>query len=91
MVSNKKVEKGELIAEWDPHSKPIISEIDGKVELKDVKEGVTLHKEKSKITGQIERVIIDHPTERLRPRIVIKTCRKTAGASIRFRLIQISL
>jgi DNA-directed RNA polymerase subunit beta' len=72
VASNKAVTKGELMAEWDPHSKPIISEFDGTVELKDVKEGVTLHKEKSKITGQIERVIIEHPTERLRPRIVIK-------------------
>ena len=70
--ANKAVTKGELIAEWDPHSKPIISEIDGKVELKDIKEGVSLHKEKSKITGQIERVIIEHPTERLRPRMIIK-------------------
>ncbi|MCX5781250.1 MAG: DNA-directed RNA polymerase subunit beta' [Elusimicrobia bacterium] len=72
ITTNKKVSKGDLLAEWDPHSKPIISEFDGKVELKDVKEGVTLHKEKSKITGQIERVIIDHPTERLRPRAIIK-------------------
>ncbi|MFC1501448.1 DNA-directed RNA polymerase subunit beta' [Elusimicrobiota bacterium] len=74
--AGKKVSKGDLLAEWDPHSKPIISEIDGKVELKDIKEGVTLHKEKSKITGQIERVIIDHPSERLRPRIIIKKAGK---------------
>jgi DNA-directed RNA polymerase subunit beta' len=76
VASGKKVTKGEMIAEWDPHSKPIISEVDGKIELKDIKEGVTLHKEKSKITGQIERVIIEHPTERLRPRIVIKKAGK---------------
>ncbi|MBN1621477.1 MAG: DNA-directed RNA polymerase subunit beta' [Endomicrobiales bacterium] len=70
--SGGRVKKGDLIAAWDPHSKPIISEFDGKIELKDVKEGVSLHKEKSKITGQIERVIIEHPSERLRPRIVVK-------------------
>ena len=70
--TSKKVAKDDLLAEWDPHSKPIITEFDGKAELKDVKEGVTLHKEKSKITGQIERIIIDHPTERLRPRIIIR-------------------
>jgi DNA-directed RNA polymerase subunit beta' len=70
--ANRQVAKGEMLAEWDPHSKPIISEVEGRIELRDVKEGVSLHKEKSKITGQIERVIIEHPTERLRPRIVIK-------------------
>ncbi|MHB9156099.1 MAG: DNA-directed RNA polymerase subunit beta', partial [Endomicrobiales bacterium] len=74
--TGKQVSKGDLLSEWDPHSKPIISEIDGKVELRDVKDGVSLHREKSKITGQIERVIIEHPTERLRPRIVVKKAGK---------------
>ncbi|MCX5778306.1 MAG: DNA-directed RNA polymerase subunit beta' [Elusimicrobia bacterium] len=72
VITNRAVSKGELIAEWDPHSKPIIAETDGTIEQKDVKDGVSLHREKSKITGQIERVIIEHPTERLRPRILIK-------------------
>jgi DNA-directed RNA polymerase subunit beta' len=71
--SGLNVKKGDMLAEWDPHSKPIISEMDGSIELRDIKEGVSLHKEKSKITGLIERVIIEHPTERLRPRIVVKT------------------
>jgi len=71
---DKIAQKGALIAEWDPHSKPIISEYDGSVEFKDVREGVTLHREKSKITGQIERVIIEHHSERhnISPRIVVK-------------------
>ena len=56
----------------DPHSKPIISEFDGTVQFIDVKDGVTLQKEKSKITGQIERVIIEHPADRKSPRIVVK-------------------
>ena len=76
IADGKRVQKGDLIAEWDPHSKPIISEFDGVAELKDVKEGVSLHKEKSKITGQIERVIIEHLSERLRPRIVVKKAGK---------------
>jgi DNA-directed RNA polymerase subunit beta' len=61
-----------LLAKWDPHSKPIITEFDGTVEFVDIKEGVTLQKEKSKISGQIERVIIDQPGGKSRPRIVIK-------------------
>jgi DNA-directed RNA polymerase subunit beta' len=76
VTQGKHVAKGELLAEWDPHSKPIITETDGVVELRDIKDGVSLHREKSKITGQIERVIIEHPTERLRPRIVVKKAGK---------------
>ncbi|MCA6070497.1 MAG: DNA-directed RNA polymerase subunit beta' [Endomicrobium sp.] len=66
------MKKNVLIAKWDPHSKPIISEFEGVVHFVDVKDGVTLQKEKSKITGQIERVIIEHPADRRSPRIVIK-------------------
>ncbi|MDR3275165.1 MAG: DNA-directed RNA polymerase subunit beta' [Endomicrobium sp.] len=72
------MKKNILIAKWDPHSKPIISEFEGTVHFIDIKDGVTLHKEKSKITGQIERVIIEHSSDRKSPRIVIKTDNKTA-------------
>ena len=66
------MKKHALIAKWDPHSKPIISEFEGTVQFTDIKDGVTLQKEKSKITGQIERVIIEHPSDRKSPKIVIK-------------------
>jgi DNA-directed RNA polymerase subunit beta' len=64
--------KNVLIAKWDPHSKPIISEFDGKVHFVDVKDGVTLQREKSKMTGQIERVIIESLSGRRSPRIIVK-------------------
>ncbi len=67
-----KVEKGEQIADWDPHYKPIISEFSGKVKLEDVKQGATLRLEKSKLTGVVEKIITTHPAQReLRPRINI--------------------
>ncbi|MDR1926699.1 MAG: hypothetical protein LBQ13_03360 [Endomicrobium sp.] len=71
------IKKNVLIAKWDPHSKPIISEFDGIACFVDIKDGVTLQKEKSKITGQIERVIIEHSADRKSPRIVIKKDNKT--------------
>jgi DNA-directed RNA polymerase subunit beta' len=71
------VKKNVLMARWDPHSKPIISEFEGTVHFIDVKDGITLQKEKSKITGQIERVIIEHPSDRKSPRIVVKKEDKT--------------
>lgn len=64
--------KNVLIAKWDPHSKPIISEFEGKVYFVDIKNGVTLQRERSKITGQIERVIIESLSDRRSPRVVIK-------------------
>ena len=67
-----KMKKHVLLAKWDPHSKSIISEYEGKLKYVDVKEGVTLQKEKSKITGQIERVIIEDRTRKHKPKMVIE-------------------
>jgi DNA-directed RNA polymerase subunit beta' len=67
-----KMSKNVLIAKWDPHSKPIISEFEGKAYFVDIKDGVTLQKERSKITGQIEKVIIESSSAKRSPRIVIK-------------------
>jgi DNA-directed RNA polymerase subunit beta' len=67
------IKKNVLIAKWDPHSKPIISEFGGVAHFVDIKYGSTLQKEKSRITGQIERVIIEHSAaDRKSPRIVVK-------------------
>ncbi|MCG3204265.1 MAG: DNA-directed RNA polymerase subunit beta' [Elusimicrobia bacterium] len=68
---NKHVEKGDLLVEWDPYSLPIITEEEGTVKLEDVTEGVTLHEEKNRITGLIERKIIEHRVEALHPQVVI--------------------
>lgn len=70
--ANARVKKGTLLADWDPHTKPIIAEVSGRIRLEDVKEGVTLKKEKSPATGTVEKTIIAHPTEKLRPRILIE-------------------
>ena len=74
------VEPRTLLAEWDPYTMPIVAEHAGEVRLMDVKEGVTLHEERNKITGIIERRIIEQETrrsdreaggKRLNPRILI--------------------
>jgi len=77
---NRKVKKGELIAEWDPYSMPIISEVSGRVRLEDIIDGVSLHEEINRNTGLKERVIIPYRSEKLRPRIeVVDKNRKKLG------------
>jgi DNA-directed RNA polymerase subunit beta' len=70
------IKKNILIAKWDPHSKPIISEFEGIVSFLDIKDGVTLQRERSKITGQIERIIIERSSDKKNPRILIKKSNK---------------
>lgn len=71
VTEGSRVNKGDLLVEWDPYSLPIITEEEGTVKLEDIIEGVTLHEEKNRITGLIERVIIEHRAEALHPQIVI--------------------
>jgi len=77
---DRKVKKGILLAEWDPYSMPIISEVSGKIRLEDIIDGVTLHEEINRNTGLKERVIIPYRSEKLRPRIeVVDRERKKLG------------
>ncbi|MBK6879208.1 MAG: DNA-directed RNA polymerase subunit beta' [Elusimicrobia bacterium] len=71
VAEGKKVESGEIMAEWDPYSLPIVTEHEGTVKLQDVIDGITMHEEKNRITGLIERVIIEHRAEQLHPQVVI--------------------
>jgi DNA-directed RNA polymerase subunit beta' len=69
--NNQKVKKGEIIAEWDPYVMPIIAEYEGRVKYEDIIEGKTMHQEKTKVTGRVERTIIECRTEKLHPQIAI--------------------
>ncbi|MDD2865217.1 MAG: DNA-directed RNA polymerase subunit beta' [Methylococcales bacterium] len=53
------VETGEIIATWDPFTHPVITEVDGLIELKDFVEGVTVQKQSDEITGLSSEVVID--------------------------------
>ena len=52
LVENEKsIEGGKLLATWNPHSHPIISEVSGKVKLKNFDEGITVAQQEDKDTG----------------------------------------
>ena len=83
-----KLDAGDLIAEWDPYTMPIVAEHDGVVTLKDVREGVTLRTDLNKITGIVERRIIEQESrrgekgesKRLNPRVVVEKGGKDAAS-----------
>ncbi|NOZ33956.1 MAG: DNA-directed RNA polymerase subunit beta' [Chlorobi bacterium] len=65
------IKRGELICEWDPYNALIISEFTGKVELRNLKEGITYKIEKDEQTNFIEKVIIETKDKRKNPEVVI--------------------
>ena len=70
------VDAGQIVATWDPHTHPIITEVEGKVKFTDFEEGVSVQKETDEITGLSSLVVID-PKQRpsagkdLRPLITL--------------------
>jgi len=53
------VDGGQIIANWDPHTHPIVVEVAGKVRFVDFVEGVTVQKQTDEITGLSSLVVTD--------------------------------
>lgn len=56
---NSLVEAGQIIATWDPHTHPVISEVSGKLKFVDLIEGVTMNRQTDELTGLSNIVVID--------------------------------
>jgi len=54
-----KVKAGLVLASWDPHTRPIITEYAGEVRFENVEEGVTVAKQIDDVTGLSTLVVID--------------------------------
>jgi DNA-directed RNA polymerase subunit beta' len=54
-----KINAGDIIVTWDPHTHPVITEVDGIVELNDFIDGVTVQKQSDEVTGLSSLVVTD--------------------------------
>jgi DNA-directed RNA polymerase subunit beta' len=53
------VKAGKVLATWDPHTRPIITEYAGRIKFENVEEGVTVAKQIDEVTGLSTLVVID--------------------------------
>jgi DNA-directed RNA polymerase subunit beta' len=71
-----KVKRGDRLAEWDPYTRPVLTEIEGIVDFEDLVEGVSVSERKDESTGITNSVIIDWRASPrgvdLRPAVAIK-------------------
>ncbi len=71
-----KVKRGQRIAEWDPYTRPIMTEIDGVVGFEDLVEGSSMSESIDEATGIAKRMVMDwrlnQRSASLKPAIVIK-------------------
>jgi DNA-directed RNA polymerase subunit beta' len=58
----EKVKRGQRLAEWDPYTTPIITEVGGRVRYEDLVENFSVREEADEATGISNRVVIDWRT-----------------------------
>jgi DNA-directed RNA polymerase subunit beta' len=73
-----KIKRGQRIAEWDPYTRPIMTEVEGTIGFEDLVEGQSMTETLDESTGIAKRAVIDWRSgsvrgqQDLRPAIVIK-------------------
>ncbi|PKL95466.1 MAG: DNA-directed RNA polymerase subunit beta' [Gammaproteobacteria bacterium HGW-Gammaproteobacteria-8] len=53
------VKAGQVVANWDPHTHPVVAELAGKTSFQDFIEGVTISEQVDDVTGLTSSVVID--------------------------------
>lgn len=73
------VARGDRLAEWDPHTRPILTEVDGIVVFEDLVEGISMDEMLDEQTGNTNRVIKDWRMSTkgvdLKPRVSIQNAK----------------
>jgi len=76
VADGDEVKPGQIVANWDPHTHPVIAEVAGKVVWSDIADGSTMKSEADPVTGLTDFIIMD-PAERpaaskdLRPTVTL--------------------
>ncbi len=92
---NSKVTRGQRIADWDPYTLPILTDLAGKVKFEDLQEGFSMQVVADEATGIASRVVMDWRANpraaALKPSIVItdekgKPLKLETGNEARYQL-----
>ncbi|QXX74088.1 DNA-directed RNA polymerase subunit beta' [Methylovirgula sp. HY1] len=71
-----KIKRGQRIAEWDPYTRPILTEVEGIVDFEDLVEGASMSEAVDESTGIAKRMVIDwrlnQRSATLKPAILLK-------------------
>jgi len=53
------VKQGQVVANWDPHTHPVVTEVEGKVKFEDFIDGITVAEQVDEFTGLTSIVVLD--------------------------------
>ncbi|KZL20529.1 DNA-directed RNA polymerase subunit beta' [Pseudovibrio axinellae] len=70
------IKRGDRISEWDPYTRPILTEVSGRVDSEDLVDGHSVQETADEATGITKRVVIDWRSSQrgadLKPAMIIK-------------------
>ena len=69
---DQRIKAGDVLADWDPFSVPILTDVGGVARFGDIVEGSTMMEKVDEVTGLSRKVIIESKDVEFRPRITIK-------------------
>jgi DNA-directed RNA polymerase subunit beta' len=72
VMDGQEVEANTLLAEWDPFTTPILTDVPGVVKFGDIVEGLTMQEKVDPVTGKASKVIVEFRETDVRPRVSIK-------------------
>jgi DNA-directed RNA polymerase subunit beta' len=68
----EKIKAGDILAEWDPFSVPILTDVTGSAKFGDILEGSSMVEKVDEVTGLSRKVIVESKEADTRPRISVK-------------------
>jgi DNA-directed RNA polymerase subunit beta' len=72
VAEGQRVDPDSLLAEWDPFTTPILTEVSGSVKFGDITEGQTMQEKLDPVTGKSSKVVVEFREADVRPRISVK-------------------
>jgi len=80
------VERGKVLAEWDPYNFAILTDVSGTVQFHDIESGVTMKEEVEEVSGLSRQVIVQSQDEKRHPQILVKN---EKGEAVRKMLLPV--
>jgi DNA-directed RNA polymerase subunit beta' len=72
VTDGQTIEPNNLLAEWDPFTLPILTDVAGTIKFGDLAEGQTMQEKLDPVTGKSSKVVVEFRDADVRPRISIK-------------------
>jgi len=68
----QEVEAGQVLAEWDPFTNPMLTEVGGRIKFGDIIDNITMQERVDPVTQKASRLIVESRDQELKPRISVK-------------------